>query len=314
MDRRDMVLILHIPEWEDDCAIEMIRQVDRLLDVCADSLITIRRDWQVNYDDLEGEPAGSHQILAAEGKEYFHNWEVTGKRKMALATWLAIFQDKESSRRYMFSGRECLVAYPKHYEAHIAQKERYIMFHMPLEAWRFIDKEAFINCVKEACAALNVTYACMDADIRTGGLYGGRFRLLSDATDEDDIEKSLPGVYWFQIVSQDMVERTGSLDEIARTVPCERAEVFECGGRRMLLMQTTREFEKTTHKKRLAMRTFFDKSLYRIVVEGKRMNSLTNFDAYSDMGKSMRAIILRDMKLIPLTNEEIAALLATSGQ
>ena len=312
MDIREMVLVLHIPEWEGDCAAEMIRQTDRLLDACRGPLTLLEKGWQVNYDDLERGPIGTYYIEA--GKERLHNWEVTGKRKMARATWTAIFQDSESLHRYMFGGWECLVAYPEYYETYIPQKERYIMLHIPLEAWRFIDKEAFINCVKEACAALNVTYACMDADIRTGGLYGGRFRLLSDATDEDDIEKSLPGVYWFQIVSQDMVERTGSLEEIARTVPCERAEVFECGGRRMLLMQTTREFEKTTHKKRLAMRTFFDKSLYRIVVEGKRMNNLTNFDAYSDMGKSMRAIILRDMKLIPLTNEEIAALLATSGQ
>ena len=308
--------MLHLPADAPECSREIAAQLKRILDVCTSTLPQPEAEnWNLSFD-------------ASEGESEYAVWGYWGEEGRKEGESLSEWRDSVKEKRwaYLYVNRHWCVPQYQMQLPHIAGAatlipycnfcthvqvlprncgERYITMNFHPVLWKEVDHEAFIRAVQDACVALKATYACIDEYAPRGGLYECWFKWLSPKTE--DVEGKLPGIYWIQMFSQEMAASTGSLGEIAGRAPCARAGLFDGG--RMLMVQLSNNYAQATPKKRMALRTFFEDSLYRLSINDKNAQYVVSGLGFRDMSRNMQNEIRMKMKKIPLTEAEIEAVL-----
>lgn len=307
---REMRMMLHIPADAPDYTEEMVKQLKNMMDVCGRTQTINQKSWDLYFDDAENSCIAYSKTKGWE--EHWSNDPNTMKGKRWARVIMMYTCENPRSPLGIFrtlSGSAILIPrrnFPS--EVMVLPRdngERFIDMQIDFDLWKQVDQSAFIQAVQEACVALKATYACIDEEAPLGGIYECYFKWLSRETA--DVEKKLPGIYWVQMFSQEMVSATGRLAEIAEKAPCERAECFD--GERMLLAQISTDFARAVPRKRMAMRTFFQDSLYRISLD-RGNASFAAGDSFSGLSKNMWNELMMVMKKIPLTADEIETVLA----
>ena len=311
-------MMLHLPADAPECSREIAAQLKRILDVCTSTLPQPEReDWIWLLDVPKGDAASATWSCCWEdGRKQRERWsdgwcwDMVCQKRWAR---LVVFREWRVPQYKMslphISGAATLI--PRcifSTNEHLLPEdtgERYVTMKFHPVLWKEVDHEAFIRAVQDACVALKATYACIDEYVPLGGLYGSWFKWLSPK--KDDVEGKLPGIYWIQMFSQEMAASTGSLGEIASRAPCARAELFDGG--RMLMVQLSNNYAQATPKKRMALRTFFEDSLYRLSINDKNAQYVVSGLGFRDMSRNMQNEIRMKMKKIPLTEAEIEAVL-----
>lgn len=311
-------MMLHLPADAPECSREIAAQLKRVLDVCTSTLPQPEReDWIWLLDVPKGEVGNATWSCTwdkgrkQEGRwSYGWEWDTLNQKRWAR---LVVFREWRVPQYKMslphIAGAATLIPYCN-FCTHVQVLprncgERYITMDFHPVLWKEVDHEAFIRAVQDACVALKATYACIDEYAPRGGLYECWFKWLSPKTE--DVEGKLPGIYWIQMFSQEMAASTGSLGEIAGRAPCARAELFDGG--RMLMVQLSNNYAQATPKKRMALRTFFEDSLYRLSINDKNAQYVVSGLGFRDMSRNMQNEIRMKMKKIPLTEAEIEAVL-----
>ena len=306
---KEMELMIHIPKSVGDCSHEMVEQLRRICDVCGKSL-KLRKEWfYICLDDEENTVAVYVHDLE-KSLTLQENWEKIDQEKWLHVSGGAYYAEEGSSKLVAISFAGVLSAHAQASPLFdIQNNERWITICIDAQLWKDINQDTFLQTVKEICIALGATYACIDESIPQNGMHGSWFRLFAQDCDDVDIEERLPGIYWTQMVSQTMVAKTGHIQNIIENIPCEYVERINNNGNDMLWMQITEDFGKASQKKRLSLREFFKDAIYQPSIEKARNTPGWEWENWKNMGNSQKKAVLRHLKNLPLTNDEIAKLL-----
>ena len=304
----EIVLTIHLPEKGEDCSAEVMRQTKRLLDICGRGRKTISESWSLLFD-VPGEPEEQEidvtRLCCDENRDWEKDWEWLQQKKCARILADAFYEDEGRWRELDMGISAIIMGHVDYCRLPRDYGERSIVVRIRKALWAQIDQEAFIAAAQEICARLGATYACLDEMAPIGGIYEGMFRKLSEEAERIDIEERLPGIYWCQLVSERMIERTGPIEEAAKLAPCQCAQVLDWNGEKRLWLQITAQMKSATHKKRLAMREYFKESLYPISLARGMLPCVAGWNDYARLPVSLAKAVTREMKLIPLTNDEI---------
>lgn len=168
--------------------------------------------------------------------------------------------------------------------------ERVITIDISKSIWDSINQEEFLQGIKIACCTLEATYACRDYEaIVAKSICTGGFRYFGVNSYRINPETRLPGIYWAQYVTQEMVKETGNLQEIENEARCEVKDIL-CKNKGIWL-QLTHDFWKTQREDRLALRKYSSRSLYMLSLH--------------DIAKCIRRDMIPVIDFLPLENPEI---------
>lgn len=139
-----------------------------------------------------------------------------------------------------------------------------ILIHVPKTIWEGLAPLRFIGIIKELCLKFHANYACMDDDRCPWNSGGHLFRMCSEEAGKNE-SRLLPGVYWAQYVTEELVGNTGSIEQVIKEAPCETAEYLEGNQASGAWLQLTSDVWNVTKKQRYAWRNYFKDSLPRFM-------------------------------------------------
>ncbi len=301
-----MVLMIHIPDSVDICNNELIKQIRSLLSICGESMKLCNEHWQLNFDD-EDRSTVSYTYDSKTQERWENGLEKLGQNRLAQITAVLYYLESGVMKKNSIGVTAVLLSHTEHYKLPRENGERWLSIRIPLCLWKHVNQIAFIQATKDACIALRATYACIDEEAPIGGIYECWFLELANDSEtvKKDVESKLPGIYWCQLMHERMVEQTGVLEEIVKSIPFGCTEILECDNSRMLWVEITDDIRKATHKKRLAMRRFFESSLNQISIDKAYHFCCTNWASLPFAPPFVVKHILKCMKRIPLSDDEI---------
>ena len=297
-------VLLHVPDYEEVCALTMLRHIKHLVNVISSSHTMQDEWWQVDFDDEKMNAAVyTHGVrmgeYCSEGSK-----SITKNRIAQVAS--TIWYDDQHVKGKLCAGITAVpVRSAQYHRLPRDTGERWISLHMTRYLWDGLDQNLFIQRLKEIYCALNATYACIDEEAPIGGICEASFRLMADSASEADLENKLPGIYWLQIVSSEFISRTGSLSEVMDNAPCEHVELIDAGQQKALLLQISSHIKDASRNKRLKMREFFKESLYNMAPDIDNLSVLANIRYYKYMTKTLQRENMRTLRMIPLTDDEL---------
>lgn len=278
-------VMIHIPQQSRCTTLELLSRLHTMLRLCGESFPSQAGTWRVVSDACDGmqvydfssfdEQSWQRWIAKYQDAICFVSGEVvlsTAKKKRSMVTFSATIS---RSNRYTVP---------------IIDEERVIWIQIPKAVWDRIKQEDFLKGVQHACYALEAAYACVDdVTIAAKTIYTGGFRYFGVNSHKIPPQTRLPGIYWAQYVTQEMVRETGTLQEIENEAPCEvKGMVGENQG---IWLQLTHDFLKTQREDRLALRKYFSESLYQL--------------SLLDIAKSVRIDLIPVIDYLPLDVAEI---------
>lgn len=309
---KEIRMLLHIPDYQDDCALAMLYQIRHLVEVISSSHAVMKEWWQVDFDD-DKNSAAVYTNDVQMGEYWNEEWEAITEGKIAQVSSVIQYKNQRAKGKLSVGISGVLVPSAKYYKLPRNNGERWISLSMTQSLWRELDQRSFVQCVKEVYCALKSTYVCIDEEAPIGGIYEASFRLLTDSPSVTELENKLPGIYWFQIVSCDFLSNMGDIRKVMKNVPCEHVELIEAGQQRALLLQLSSRIRDGSRKKRLALREYFKESLYSISLDNSRLDELLNINHFKYMCVTHQKEILRMLRMIPLTDDEICEIIEMSS-
>lgn len=301
-----ITILIHMSSSEDICPLEVLKQLGCLTAALCKFLPVSQEWWQVDFDEPDSRTAFYQRDTGKEAR-WSAGWDSIKTRKIAKAAAVIYCDGIPSSKKIGLTA--ALVSKAEHIHLQRDTRTRYASIEISCVLWQSIDVNFFTECVKDACIKMGASYACIDETLLTGDIYETGFTMLAKELHPESIENKLPGIYWWQIVSQSFINETGTIDEIAEKVPCQRVEKITCKERSFLLFQLTDDVRQATRKRRLALRDFFQKSLHEITLKKPELVRSWGLADWNDKLPTHRKFFLRCLKMIPLTNEEIDELI-----
>ncbi len=304
----EMVSVIHIPEYEHFCKDILLAQIKHILDVCSKSLDLNYEHWLFNFDDITSNVA-AYIHNAKTGECWENGMKLLKQKELALITGIIYYTESGSTGRNSIGGSAVLSSHTQYQKLPRDNGERSLIIRIPLCLWKLMNQYSYVQAVKEASVSLKATYACIDEFAPIGGIYEGWFREFAYGRETIGIESMLPGIYWCQLVSEKMVEQTGPLKEILKTIPCECAEILDCNDSKVLWIEIAKDYRKATRKKRLTIRNYFEHSLYQLSLDKAYHSHITNWASLPSAPPFVAKHMLRCMKHIPLTDAEIETIM-----
>lgn len=305
---RTITTLIHVSSSENVCQLEVLKQLGFLVTTIGKSLPILDEWWQVDFDDVELK-AISYSNNALKGECWSVGWDSIKTKKIAKVAATITCESSASAKKLTIGLTAVLLSNAEHIRLPRNTGERYVSMRIPRDLWRSMDVNSFTECVKNACAMIGASYACIDEEPLTGGIYETGFRMLAKNPDPEEIENRLPGIYWWQIISQSFVNKTGNIDEITKKVPSEKTEKISYNGISLLLLQLADDVCHATRKRRLALRDFFKSSLYEITLNNPELLRIWGLEDWTCKIPAHRQFFLRCLKMMPLTDEEIDELI-----
>jgi len=304
---KTVVAMIHIPDYAEDCSSELLKQLKGIRDLLPSSLPIFHEFWMFDFDTAYNTAASYSN--GAQIKEHWRGaWDAFEKMTPVQVTASITFGDPHKKNLRDIGISAVLQPHAKYYRLPRENGERWITIRITPHLWNMLDQEAFIQRIKEAYLSLNATYACIDENAPLGGIYEENFRLLTTSPQDYDIEGTLPGIHWLQIIDSRFISASGDINTLANHAPCERIEQIVHNNRDILLFQISPTLRTATRKRRLNMRAYFHDFLYNITPSLSLMKQINSFPYYKDMLVSHQATVLRDLKMMPLTDDEINSL------
>lgn len=301
---KEIRMLLHIPDYEEVCALTTLQQIRHLVEVISFSQTVISEWWQIDLDDDE-DSAVVYTNDVHIGEYWSDGWEAITEKRIAQISTMVQYKNRYAKGKLSVGISAVLVSSAKYHKLPKNNGERWISLSMTQPLWNEVDQKSFIQCIKDMYCVLKSTYVCIDEIAPIGGIHEGSFRLLTDTYSVADLENILPGIYWFQIVSSSFFSRTGNLSEVMNNVPCEHVELLDVGQQKGLLLQISPRIMDGSRMKRLEMREFFKKSLYNISLDICHLDRLSNIRHYKNMCITHQKNIVRMLRMIPLTDDEM---------
>jgi len=293
--------IIHFPEDKEIDVVCALKHMKNIFDIAHKNATIINENWIFKFDDDLPDLNKSYFAGRNEWKES-PGWENFSNR--TLFSCLAFSICAGTSRVASFSA--FFLPKSDYDKAFFGRRAVGIDISIPASVYKYIDEKEYINAIKKAAIELNASYACIDQRLPDNGFYHDRIRDYSKDPDTIDPESLLPGIHWACLISPSFVKNTGALEKIQKTIPCEIAELIEGDKEPRLWFEITADRKKTNYKKRLALRQYFQESIYKISPEDLVEKRLLQ-DWYT-LSESHRKSEEQLFKLIPLTADEIDAI------
>jgi len=293
--------IIHIPQEQKVDPICVMKQMKNIYDGMHKNATIINENWIFKFDDDLPDLNKAYFAGTNEWKES-PGWENFSKRRPFAC--LFYFSCAEVFRTQAI----CAYFFPKSEYDRDMYGIRDVGITVTCESSfeKYIDETEFKNVIKKAAIELNATYACIDKWIPSNGFYHDQIRDYSKNPHTIDPETLLPGIHWACLISPGFVKNTGTLEEIQKTIPCEIAELIEGDKEPRLWFEITSDRKKTNYKKRLALRRYFQESIYQISLEDLvKKRRVQNWNTLSEGYRKSEEKLF---KLIPLTADEIDAI------
>lgn len=263
-----MDLLMCIPFAVDVTATQMMEQLRKLLDIC-ESTHQFNMEWWT---------------VRAGGTEPITDWEfpITDRPRWGqlLAKWPKGFHHASAMVHGLIGerlddslGLYCGIRNAKGvepYQRTLADVELYkteecfLRMAIPARVWDAMDRPLFISTFQQACCALRACYAAVDERGVPSRLSKSLYRQFFQDAESIPMESRLPGIFWAQFITAGMVEKTGTLAEIAAKAPFGIVQEINQNGVEGLWMQLTPDIHKAPPAKRLPFRRFFAESLYEL--------------------------------------------------
>ena len=141
------------------------------------------------------------------------------------------------------------------------KKVKSLYIEIPRIVWKKIDRNAFITEIISVCTHIYASYACIDtlALLTHPDIYTCGYRLFCPEAKDIDPESKLPGVFWWQYFSEDMIGRNyHPIDSISDIFEKHRFDQ----DRYMYEVQLSNSIDKLSITTRMVFRNIYSHALY----------------------------------------------------
>jgi len=293
--------IIHFPDGQRTDTVLALKHMKNIVNIIYRNVTIISESWDLQFDD--DLPFLRKQYIGGKWTET-PGWEEFFNRTPYMCGVYVMCEEM------VRTGGLCAYFLPKsmYDRNYYGYSATGINIHIPAGLFKHVDETELKNAIKKAAIELNASYACIDRDVPSNGFNNDFFRCYSNNAYTIDPESLLPGIHWACLISPDFVKNTGTLEEIQKTIPCEIAELIEGDKGTRLWFQITADRKKVNYKKRLALRQYFNDSLYPISLKllmKYRYGRKQEWEAFSEGFKKEQEKFFRE---IPLTPSEIDAI------
>jgi hypothetical protein len=257
-------LFIHIPKIGAKELEEIFNQLRSLANACSTSAPRFEECWYMTSDSLDemevirftDEDIGSWNNHFAEKHPSFY-CSVFGDITYSLS--------KKKKGKVVFSAA---LSPSNRWTVPIEDEERSIRFIIDKTIWDMMDQKRFLYDVQTTCINVGATYACIDYEvIIPHHINHSNYHHFSPDSSKLDSGSYLPGVFWSQFVSCDMIKHTGTVDNIINSLSFEAKRIMSLEGRDNIWIQITEKIDEASIQARLQLRRFFSASLYPLSME-----------------------------------------------
>lgn len=283
----DVCVMIHIPFPNDQYSFHAFEAIGMLSQCIQNFAPLTSESWSITGDDY-----GLQRIQRSDSAKQTNDYN-------SIRTLFLSASQAHVAAVYNINGRKGTVDYTvtikesTKYSTPIIKGERTLNLTISALLWKTISSDSFIQVLQSVCLLLSATYACIDtADICPNNIYTGGFRYFSDIAHKINPESKLPGVYWAQFISSEMVASTHNIHHIIRDAPCLAKELSMGEHSSKMWIQLPHDIWKPQIDERLKLRLFFQESLYPLSMDLLRKYSKSFFPRIN-------------LELLPLTKAEL---------
>ena len=290
-----VLVFIHIPYINGSYAMNCLQVLRSYLDLLECHLSDFMEEWRVYRNKRDAY------------REWHYSQENTADWKndrYEMADQIAFISIDLRYKEKDASGFVSLSATVKRWDwGHIpmTKDERKVFIHMTKRLWLLLDTTELLEITKQAVLILGASYACIDSNrIVPASIYTAPFRLCSENTHLIDPEERIPGIFWWQYISEKMIRAVSCTHEYLIKAPCDYSEIGYEHQAQGVCLQLCKKLslkpgESELLAQKLQLRAYLEPFLYHPSIDLLLQYHNDPFTRY-------------DFELMPMTQEEIRQL------